>query len=70
MVSQLGEEIKTQNVQQNTEVGNFRGRCRTPVLSYLGFAALGNQPDFLRNPNLIGVGTVSSRAALRRRIVE
>jgi predicted cupin superfamily sugar epimerase len=46
MVSQLGEEIKTQNVQPRPEVGYFREHYRAAVPSYLGFVGMGSDSDF------------------------
>lgn len=70
MVSQLGEEIKTQNVQQNTEVAYFCGRNRASVFGYLGSSALGHLFDFLGDSNVFGIRTVSNWVINRSWFVE
>ena len=63
MVSQLGEEIKTQNAQPRSKAGYFRGRNRFAVTSYLGSEHLVNCVDIHRSPDVLCLGVVSNWVA-------
>lgn len=55
MVSQLGEEIKTQNVEPRSKVGIFSSRNRAAVFDYLGSERLVDCAFVYRIPDVLGI---------------
>ena len=55
MVSQLGEEIKTQNVEPRSKVGIFSSRNRAAVFGYLGSERLVDCAFVYRSADVFGI---------------